>query len=339
MKLSILIPMYNAEKYIGNCITSLINQDVPKDDYEILVLDDGSVDDSVKIVQEFIHVNDNIHLYTQSNKGLYATRNKLLRLAKGIYIYNIDADDYIVYNSLSLLLDRAFEYNADIVGFNSLKTRQLDLFKSNSEKETEIMIYKGIDFLSKTKHFNITVWWYFVRKDFIYENSIYFEEDNPFEDGPFSLRAMFYAKKIIYLPIDVHRYVQVPSSIMNNNSQNHSRRIIDDYINVTYSFNKLLAEFSNKKKNIPHEILNKVKFFRDVNIYYMFFRIIKANISIKKVDGILNEFETLGAYPISYFIENKLHKTTIYLFNHKYLFYTFLYPLRILYKSKVLKFF
>jgi len=87
MKLSILIPMYNAQDYIGNCIDSLLHQNLSEDDYEIIVMDDGSSDNSVGIIEAYIKQHKNIRLYKESNSGAYSTRNKLLKLAKGNYIF------------------------------------------------------------------------------------------------------------------------------------------------------------------------------------------------------------------------------------------------------------
>ena len=95
MNLSILIPMCNAERYIEKCLESLMFQSIAKDDYEVIVFDDGSSDSSLKVVKNFSKKYTNILIYTHANRGVVFTRNKLLKLAKGTYIYFVDADDFL----------------------------------------------------------------------------------------------------------------------------------------------------------------------------------------------------------------------------------------------------
>ena len=83
MELSVLIAVYNAEKYIGRCLESLLNQDLPPEKYEILLIDDGSIDGSAEIVEKYTTQHPQIKLFKEKNKGLYVQRNKLLSLATG----------------------------------------------------------------------------------------------------------------------------------------------------------------------------------------------------------------------------------------------------------------
>jgi glycosyltransferase involved in cell wall biosynthesis len=343
MKLSILIPIYNGESFIGNCLDSLVNQDISKDEYEIIVMDDGSIDNSVKVLDEYIKKHNNIFLYKESNAGLFVTRNKLLKLAKGDYIYNLDADDYISHNSLGTLIAIAKKNNLDILGFNSFSTKKLNLFSSQSEEIfTNLEVISGIDFLSKSKSHKNTVWWYILKQDFMRKNEIKFEEGNPLGDGPFTLRTFILAKKIIFFPMDIHRYVKIPTSIMNNNDKAHLQKMINNYIDAIYRYNSLLVEVT--KKNDPNllGVIDNIKFWSDVNVYMMFYKFIKAKISILKIDKILNDFNEFNAYPLTCFIGDvyfsKKHKFIVYIFNHKYLFYILLYPLRLASWFKILKF-
>ena len=337
MKLSILIPMYNVENYIGNCLDSVINQDIPVNEYEIIVMDDGSTDSSKTIADSYSKKHNNIIVYSQANIGLYATRNKLLELAQGDYIYNLDSDDYIVSGCLKALLNIAFNDNLDFLGFESLKTPRLDLVKPRSEANfNNFKICSGVDFLSNIKFHNITVWWYLVKRDFIISNNLKFEKNNPLEDGPFTLKLLYLAKRVVVLEADIHRYVEVPSSIMNNKDSSHLDKMVNSYLDVTDSYNSMINQV---KENNPEliKVIKKIEYFRDVNVYFLLFRFLKGNASIKKINPILNELKNIRAYPMSYFIEAKLHKMVIFIFNHKYLFYSLLYPVRFLYNSKLIK--
>lgn len=107
MKLSIIIPVYNVEAYVESCIMSCVNQDIPLNQYEIIILNDGSTDASLEVVQRLSEKYSNIKVYSHDNQGLSLTRNTGLELASGTYIWFVDSDDSIEDKCLSSLLEEA----------------------------------------------------------------------------------------------------------------------------------------------------------------------------------------------------------------------------------------
>src|SRR5690606_32585879 len=105
LKLSFLVPLYNKEKYIRKCLLSLLNQDLKLDEFEIIVINDGSIDNSAQVVSDLQERHPNIILLNQKNSGTGATRNNALKHAKGKYINFIDADDFVIENSYKPLLN------------------------------------------------------------------------------------------------------------------------------------------------------------------------------------------------------------------------------------------
>ncbi len=95
LRLSIIVPAYNTEKYLDDCILSLLNQDLPEDEYEIIFVNDGSTDNSVQVIEKYMENHPCIRLISQQNAGVSAARNNGIRLAKGEYIGFVDSDDYI----------------------------------------------------------------------------------------------------------------------------------------------------------------------------------------------------------------------------------------------------
>ena len=95
IKLSIIVPVYNVEKYLERCINSLINQDLCRNEYEIIIVNDGSTDYSGDIAKAIQSKVENIHLYEQVNGGLSAARNTGLKYACGKYVIFVDSDDYL----------------------------------------------------------------------------------------------------------------------------------------------------------------------------------------------------------------------------------------------------
>lgn len=115
IKLSIVVPVYQAEKYLRECLGSLVAQNLDK--YEVICVDDGSTDGSSAIIHEFINENSNIEYIYQNNQGVSAARNRGLKAARGKYIMFVDADDCICKNSLRYLYDTSEKKKTDILVF------------------------------------------------------------------------------------------------------------------------------------------------------------------------------------------------------------------------------
>lgn len=112
--LSVIIPLYNCETYISRCLDSILTQ-LPEDDFEVIIVDDGSQDDSYAIVSDYAAGHDNIRLLRQNHLGVACARNKAVSEAKGDYITFVDADDMIVAGSLEFLLQTAVANRAEMV--------------------------------------------------------------------------------------------------------------------------------------------------------------------------------------------------------------------------------
>ena len=115
MRLSIIIPMYNAASSIEKCLVSTQRQDIPAEDYEVIVINDGSTDDSLAVTNEVAARYDNVRVYSQLNGGLSAARNAGLDHAKGAYIFFLDSDDWIAENCLRKIVTTCEEQRLDML--------------------------------------------------------------------------------------------------------------------------------------------------------------------------------------------------------------------------------
>ena len=116
MKLSIIIPVYNVEQYIGRCLQSCLSQaNVTADDYELVIVNDGTKDNSMQVVEEMTQGCTNITVINQHNQGLSMARNAGLRAAKGEYVWFVDSDDWIEEGCISEILERLLQTNVDIL--------------------------------------------------------------------------------------------------------------------------------------------------------------------------------------------------------------------------------
>lgn len=230
IKISIIIPFYNAEKYVKGCIESLKNQTLK--DIEIIFVNDGSTDSGADIIIEASKIIENIIIISKENSGQGDSRNVGLKNARGEYIYFLDADDFIAINALEIAYIDAIKYNADMVVFDSINIKecvenQID-FKHISPEQmlggiyTKRSIPQGqviagrqfvIESLNTPDSFFATVWLALYKKSLILDNSILFEKII-YEDNIFSMNIGLVAKSIVYRPEILHFRRLVPSSIM-----------------------------------------------------------------------------------------------------------------------------
>ncbi|MGL4253948.1 MAG: glycosyltransferase, partial [Fusobacteriaceae bacterium] len=117
--LSVVVPMYNVEEYILRCLESLQKQDIPEEQYEIILIDDGSRDRTVEYAKEFSQNHKNIRIISQKNGGASVARNRGIDEARGKYIWFVDADDYVLENRFGILLEKAIGNDLDILSFDT----------------------------------------------------------------------------------------------------------------------------------------------------------------------------------------------------------------------------
>ena len=152
--LTIIIPAYNSEHCVGECIKSILNQKTSFS-YEIIIINDGSVDNTQNEIEKFASHN-NITIISQSNKGIAASRNKGLELSRGRYIMFVDSDDLLVDNAIEALLKKAFEKNSDIVQGNNnylYKRSNRVLEKPLSKRDFEVNLKENSEFILSIKGF------------------------------------------------------------------------------------------------------------------------------------------------------------------------------------------
>ena len=215
--ISIIVPIYNAEKYLKKCIDSLINQ--TKKEIEIILINDGSTDNSEKIIKEYN--DERIVYFKNKNQGIGITRNFGIERSHGKYLLFIDSDDYIELNTCEVLYNKVIEEKLDIVVCNFYKDFEdgriekitIDKFNTTSIKENPKII----------NIINPSPWNKLFKKELIDKNNIRFVENKKYEDAPFFTGAIKYAKRIGQVNDYLNYYV------IHNNSETlvRDRRCFD----------------------------------------------------------------------------------------------------------------
>jgi glycosyltransferase involved in cell wall biosynthesis len=306
MKLSVLIPMHNAEAFVNNCLISLINQDLSSADYEIIVMDDGSTDNCFKIVNEYVKVHNNIFLYSENNAGSDSTRNKLLKLAKGEYVYFIDADDYLAYNSLGLILEYLQIHNLDFIGFDTLKTNYLTHFLLEKEYSDKLFsaVHNGLEYIRDNRNLRHEVWWYIVKKSLIDDNNIVFDENGNNTDVIFTIKLLLKANRLAYCSLPIHRYVQTKGSVMRGNSSEKKRKLIDSMFNMIISYSELINSIQAEILEDKEIILENLKFRRDVFTFFNIINMLRLKYRKEIFQKRIIQLDEVNAYPVNNFLNN-----------------------------------
>lgn len=327
MRLSILIPMYNAKKFIGNCIESILSQSIAEEDYEIIIIDDGSKDNSVDLVKNYAKQHKNIILHQEQNSGNFSTRNKLLKLAKGDYIYNLDNDDYIAYNCLSDLLKIAESKQLDIIGFDTIETTSLDMFDlPESIDSKDIILSSGKEFIENNIHFRHELWCYFIKRNLVLKHDMSFSKNEYNADVVFILQALLKSKKVGYLPISIHRYVQTESSLMRSKNFDITYKRIE-YMQMMINNKSKLINGLKKEPN-SDILIENLCYRRDVFTFFNIINMLRNPFSLTQVKAKIKSFKAVGAYPIKNFNRHKYnsikYSLLLALINSEALIYTFI---------------
>lgn len=252
MKLSIVVPVYNTERYIRQCITSIIQQDGNCfSEIELIIVNDGTKDQSIEQIKDLIEEYDNITLLNQNNLGLSLARNNGIKASKGEYVWCIDSDDWIQHNALSIILPL-------LDGKNDLLKMYATVHTDIDEKESRIPFDTVSSFTGPETFRNgvaqiATSVLLVYRKQFLEDNNLWFMPQVYHEDNEFCPRVCYLSSCTTVVPY--HLYV-IRRTI------NDGRESITTSVNPKRSFDMLkcmgsLALFNKdvvKEQDIKHRI-------------------------------------------------------------------------------------
>ena len=194
MKLSIIIPVYNVEKYIEKCILSCCNQNLDTLDYEIIIVNDGSPDKSLEIASRLEQLYSNIVIISQTNQGLSAARNKGLNSAKGEYVWFVDSDDWVKENCFLEIYNKCLGLDLDVLLFGANDCDDYICIKRCLPFNDSKIPVDGKSFLL-TNEIVFPVCFKVFKRDFLINNNLYFLKDIMHEDNEFIPRVLYFSNK------------------------------------------------------------------------------------------------------------------------------------------------
>lgn len=213
--ISIIVPVYNVEKYLEKCLNSIINQTYKN--IEIICIDDGSPDNSIYILNRFAKKDKRIKIIRQKNQGLSAARNIGINNATGKYIIFVDSDDWLELNTLELLYEKLLVKEFDFICFGVFKNFENveeRVFQNISENYEDGLIFFKESYLKNC--FTASACNKIYLKDFLVENLIYFTRGKLYEDLLFTFECLKNSKNIgvIKTPL-YHYFIKRENSITN----------------------------------------------------------------------------------------------------------------------------
>ncbi len=322
-KVSVIIPVYNVELYLRQCLDSVINQTLQ--DIEIILVDDGSTDSSLSICNEYANRDERITVLQQRNKGAGAARNKGIKVSHSEFVIFLDSDDYYPEpDILETLYNEAKEHNVLICGgsFSDLYNDKIiseykDTCADYTFTKNEIVKYKDYQFDYGYHRFIYNL-------KFLKANKIYFPDYKRFQDPPFFVQAMYTAKefyavtKITYLLRCGHKTINwtidkktgLLDGIKDNLNFSKKHKLEKLYYLTCERLNQHAYAFENKKESMTPAI-----FLRILNIVYRLdWKIIKEynpDYTLSKNFEVFKYFyQTIFSVKNSY---NKKHKVITFL--------------------------
>lgn len=227
MLLSIIIPVYNVEKYIRKTLDSIFQQEFDQNQVEVIIVNDGTPDGSMKIVEEFASCHRCIRILQQENQGLSAARNTGLSAATGDYVWFVDSDDWIEDGFLGKCQSLLQERDDDVLLF---RIREHDEESGNVVLERSLLSNSEIcntDFLElmERKVDYTPMQLYLIRRQFMEEQELSFIPGIIHEDMEFAPRMLVLAKRIATVPLFHYNYLWRKSGSLTSSATNRQKRI------------------------------------------------------------------------------------------------------------------
>lgn len=236
-KISVIVPVYNVEEYLPKCLDSLVNQTF--DDFEVIVINDGSPDNSQDIIDEYQQKYPNlIKSFVKENGGLSQARNFALDKVTGDYVFYLDSDDWVDTQILEKLYSKVESKQADIVVcgaysvLNDSKT-EIDRYDYSSDVNKNYILYRP------------SAWCKLIKKDILKNKEIKFLEKHIYEDIAIMPALCLYANKISFVEEPLYFYLVREGSIMNQ--RKYSKSLEDIFDSLDYLENLFIAKDSFEK--------------------------------------------------------------------------------------------
>ena len=288
--LSVIVPVYNAEKHLNRCLTSLLNQGV--DDYEIICVNDGSTDGSLAILRGFKRNNPSvIKIVEQKNSGVFAARNTGMLFAQGDVLAFCDADDYLIPHAYGFLMGQYWKEDIDVLRFDSVTLDKyvLKSWKESGELKAKV-VYEGDGYGFYKRAIPCFVWNFLYRKSFLIEHKVEFRPLPNGEDTAFNLDVFIHNPRTLYINANLYRYTVSEGQLTRQRSQSFMRKAVDGYL--------VLFEMMNAYSKQVFCMKATLDFYKEQQMIPCISRILSANYSRQEWKALKKHLLSKGGLPM-----------------------------------------
>lgn len=266
VKVSVIVPIYNVETYLEECLEHIRMQTLT--DIEVIMINDGSTDNSVEIAEKYVRMDSRFQLVSQNNLGLSVARNVGAQMAKGKYLHFCDSDDYLAEQALELLYHTAEEKDADIVQMASVKFYDGDIIQNNVGEKADLSSNKLRDCYEKLKpgkelmdellknKVSPQAQRLFINREYLESSDVCFYPGILHEDNLFFFQIYWNAGRVYWLPEKIYYHRERQGSIMHTE---HRKESCEGYAHTFLEMWKQCKENPEVIEKYPN-ILNYVKF-------------------------------------------------------------------------------
>lgn len=250
LKLSIVVPIYKVEQYLSKCVDSLLNQDLSSEEYEIILVDDGSPDQCGDICEKYAANYTHVKVVHRENGGLSAARNSGIAHAQGRFVQFVDSDDYLEPNVLRPLIEKMEADDLDILRFNYQNVNEnYVVFEPNKISKPFVdyrdEVCNGLTFLTDRLGFGCYAWQFVIRHELL--DGCLFKEGIYFEDTEWTPRLMLKARRVTSMDLMVYNYLMREGSITQSVDEKKKRKVLDDKLLLIKSMQQQERGMDDKK--------------------------------------------------------------------------------------------
>lgn len=305
-KLSIIIPYYNGGHYISDVLDDLLQQDFKDEEYEIIIVDDGSTE-SVELLKSYCERYPLIVYFRQENQGVSIARNRGISLAKGEYLFFCDCDDRVRRHSLNQVCEKAKQNDLQMLFFNHQELKNGVLQITVNEDTVSIEdITSGVDYYAKKPFMPMGIWHFIMSKELIVSNDLSFPQQVVFhEDLVFLIHALLCAHKVSYVNTDIYYYIQRPESAIHYSAKVlKASKVADNRMWIIKDLLGIIAQHPD----IPctNSLQKRVELVSFQMLHHSF-----RYLSVRKNRELISQLRQMGAYPFKEgrYLSRALHIT------------------------------
>ena len=330
LKLSIIVPIYNTQKYLSKCIDSLLNQGLKLEEYEIILVNDGSTDESLSICERYQAQYSNIMIINQENQGVSLARNAGIEAAKGNYICFVDSDDFINSHSLSYLFSNFNVKQYDLIRYWNKISLENDNVPSQLIKGEINYEGSGHDFV-KIYGLDTFCCIFLYRTDFIKCNNIKFFPYSIGEDFLFVSSVELANPRMLSTSCVVYQYIIHDNTSSTIRTRECSRRCVQDLMAVNDDVLSLLKDYHIKEED--EKLFIKSMEQLEKRMPHLFSRMLTADLTYMEFKSLVKKCHNQGLLPIKMCEFSLKTIGSFVLVNVLYMFNSLYKPISYLYRS------